>query len=85
MITRPPYENNIRYAKCERCGMGWIENEKPVEILGEMTPSGEQDHECPEPFSRREAELLLSFYTATGAITTQRIKARIKLGLKLPA
>lgn len=81
LITRPLYEDGIRYAKCQRCGMGWIEHEQPVEILGRMTSSGETAHTCPEPFPREYAEVLCSSLVASGMPTTQRIKARIKLGL----
>lgn len=84
MIRRDDYdEHGLRWAECERCGMGWIENEYATEILPDTwTSIGERKHDCPEPYPRETAEFLLAYYTSTGIPTSQRIKAQIKLGLE---
>lgn len=84
MIQRDEYDaNGLRWAKCQRCGMGWIENRESVELFpDEWTTVGERAHECPEPYPRELAESLHAFYVSTQIPTSQRVKARIELGLR---
>jgi hypothetical protein len=39
-------------------------------------------HVCPEPFDPEVAAYLLEFFVSSGIPTTQRVKARIRLGLR---
>lgn len=75
---------------CERCGMAyyeWLLDEDGARAL--LTPGATVPeamipnvHACPKPYPRETAELLAAFYARTGVPTSQRIKARIKLGLE---
>lgn len=71
-VTRSPYDDQgLRWAECDSCGMGWVEDEE----------DGERGHVCPEPFSLSTAESLLEFYAHSGTPISQETKARIRLGL----
>lgn len=73
---------------CETCGMWWHDGPQMTiaQLLGSEPITGDEPardpHVCPEPFPRETAEYLLAFHSQTGVPTTQRIKARIKLGLR---
>jgi hypothetical protein len=63
----------MAYVKCERCGMGWA---TPMLDGSEPAP-----HVCPEPFDRKTAETLATMLAASGIPVSQRMKARVRLGL----
>jgi hypothetical protein len=66
---------------CERCGIFYYEW-LHTDLRFEGEPLIPNMHVCPEPYPRETAEFLLSFYVNSGMVTTQTVKARIKLGLE---
>lgn len=80
MIERSAFgEDHLRWARCSDCGMGWVESEHQQDGF---LPPGARGHECPPPFDPETAGFLCSHFATSGIPTSQRIKARIVLGLR---
>jgi hypothetical protein len=76
---------------CERCGMSyheWLHDETGAKAMvtagtGLPEPMIPHMHECPEPYPPEVARMFLETCRATGMPVSQRMKARVKLGLDL--
>jgi hypothetical protein len=76
---------------CSHCGIfyyEWLHGEggfKAMVTAGAELPEPliPNVHECPEPYPRHVAEMLLGIYSQPGSPPiSQKMKARIKLGLE---